>query len=117
MKYTATAPVTLPAGAVLGLSKTQAADRQHALDKGPGKGLYTAKAPVQFKAGESFDYAGDLPKALAVNLEAEAQARAAAAAKAKQAEDDKAAAEKAAADAAGTAANAGAAGGTTEPQA
>lgn len=109
MKYTATAPVTLPAGAVLGLSKAQAADRQHALTEGPRKGLYTTTAPVQLKTGETFDYAGDLPKALAVNLEAEAKARAAAAAaaKAKQAEDDKAA-EMAAAEATG---------GTTEPQA
>lgn len=108
MKYTATAPITLPAGTVLGLSKAQAADRSHALEEASRKGFYTTTAPVQFKAGESFDFAGDLPKALAVNLEAEAKARAkqavaekeAAAAAEAAAAEAAAAAEKAAADAA-----------------
>lgn len=117
MKYTATAPVTLPAGAVLGLSKAQAADRQHALTEGPRKGLYTTTAPVQLKTGETFDYAGDLPKALAVNLEAEAKARAAA--KAKQAEEDQAAEKATAAEMAAAAEKAAAVatGATSEKQA
>ncbi len=40
-------------GARLGLSKAQAAPRAHNLDRLKGeKGLFVAKAPLQFKAGE-----------------------------------------------------------------
>lgn len=75
MRYTAIAIVTLPAGAVLGLSESQAATRKHALEPGKKKGFYTSTATVQFKVGESFHYDGDLPKGLADSLESEESAR------------------------------------------
>lgn len=73
-KYTATAPVTLPVGAVLGLTEVQASARRHALQAAKKRGIYTTTAPVQFKAGEVFHYDGDLPKALASSVEADAVA-------------------------------------------
>jgi len=82
MRYTAIAIVTLPAGAVLGLSELQAATRKHALEPGKKKGFYLSTATVQFKVGEPFHYDGDLPKGLADCVEREESARQAAKAKA-----------------------------------
>ena len=65
-KYLITAPTTLPAGARVGLSKDQAAAREHALDK-VGK-HYVAKLPLNFKAGEEIAYDGELPKTLAHSM-------------------------------------------------
>jgi hypothetical protein len=68
IRYQATAPVTLGAGAVLGLSPAQAASRRSALQT-VADGVFAAVAPLQFKAGEVFGYEGPLPKALADSLE------------------------------------------------
>ena len=67
-KYRATSAVIFGAGAVLGLSEDQAAARGVALAP-LGKGLYSVRHPVQFKAGEELAVDGELPKALADNLE------------------------------------------------
>lgn len=67
-KYLIAAPITLPAGALLDLSPEQAAAREYGLVK-VGK-HYRATLPVQFKAGETIGYAGDLPKALASSVQA-----------------------------------------------
>jgi hypothetical protein len=64
MRYTATATVTLGPGAIIGLSQKQAARRAHLLEPTHREGVFTAKAAVQFKAGEEFDYEGELPKNL-----------------------------------------------------
>lgn len=70
MKYVAVAIVNLVAGAVLGLSKAQAATRTHCLAPVAGrKGWYEATGPVQFKVGEEFQFDGELPKSLAESLE------------------------------------------------
>ena len=73
-KYLVTAPVTLGAGAVLGLSAEQAAARGHALET-VGDNVYRAVAPVHFKRGEAIGYEGPLPKSLADDLEAIEKAR------------------------------------------
>lgn len=70
MKYTAQSVVSFGAGSDLGLSKPQADARIASLHPVDGrKGWYTTTAPVQFKAGEEFQYDGDLPKGVAVALE------------------------------------------------
>lgn len=70
MKYITTAVLSLGAGALLGLTEAQAAPRRHALAAVPDrKGWYTATGPVQFKIGEEVSYEGDLPKALANQLD------------------------------------------------
>ena len=77
MKYTALAVVAFAAGAELGLSKDQASARRHALTEHPKrKGWYQATGPIQLKAGEEFQYDGDLPKSLADALEAASKPRA-----------------------------------------
>lgn len=73
-KYLVTAPVTLGAGAVLGLSAEQAAARGHALEA-VGDNAYRACALVHFKRGETIGYEGPLPKGLADDLEAIEKAR------------------------------------------
>lgn len=73
IRYQTTAPVTLGAGAVLGLSAAQAASRRPALQV-VADGVFLAVAPVQLKAGETFGYEGPLPKALADSLEPVAKA-------------------------------------------
>jgi hypothetical protein len=65
MKYVSTQPITLSEGSVLGLTPAQAAPRRHALKPSGKKGVYTTTQPVQFKAGESFYYEGDIPKGMA----------------------------------------------------
>lgn len=115
MKYTAKAVVTLPAGTVLGLTEAQARDRKHALEPLATKGFYTTKQPAQFKVGEVFDYAGDLPKALAEDMDAAERSKAQAAADAKAAAAALAEA-AAAAEAAARAAEAGEPGATPGEQ-
>jgi hypothetical protein len=76
MKYTAIAVVAFAAGAELGLTKDQASARRHAITDHPKrKGWYLATGPVQIKAGEEFQYDGDLPKGMAESVEAQQKAR------------------------------------------
>jgi hypothetical protein len=76
MKYTAIAVVAFAAGAELGLTKDQASARRHAITEHPKrKGWYVASGPLQFKAGEEFQYDGDLPKGMAESVEAQQKAR------------------------------------------
>lgn len=82
-KYRTTGAVTFGAGAVLGLSDSQAAARVASL-VALGKGVYRAQQPVQFKAGEELAVDGRLPKALADDLDAVATAQ-----KAKSVADEK----------------------------
>jgi membrane protein involved in colicin uptake len=63
-KFTTAKAVTFNKGAVLGLTKAQAADRLHSLED-LGKSKYRVIEPVQFKAGETLYHKGDLPKAIA----------------------------------------------------
>jgi hypothetical protein len=77
MKYIALAVVAFAAGAELGLSKDQASARRHALTPNPDrKGWYQVTGPVQLKAGEEFQFDGELPKGMAESLEAVKKARA-----------------------------------------
>lgn len=104
MKYTALAVVAFAAGAELGLTKDQASARRHAITEHPKrKGWYVASGPLQLKAGEEFQYDGDLPKGMAESVEAQQKARQAKAdadaAAAKAAAEALAAAEKAVTDA------------------
>jgi len=82
MRYTATTTVTLGPGSVLGLSEKQAARRAHLLEPTAREGVFTAKAAVQFKAGEDFECEEDLPKSMAERVVA-AEPKAPAPAKAK----------------------------------
>lgn len=67
-RYKVTArSVVIPSG-VIALTAGQAGTRQHNL-KPLGSGRFEIQRAVEFKAGEEFGYEGDLPKALADNLE------------------------------------------------
>jgi len=66
MKYTTTAIVELTSG-ILKLSKDQARRRMRNL-KALKDGSFEILRAVQFKAGETFDYDGDIPKTLANSL-------------------------------------------------
>lgn len=55
-------------GAVLGLTKEQAAARSHLL-KDLGKGKYEVLDKVQFKIGEQLGYEGELPNSIEVLVE------------------------------------------------
>ena len=73
-KYTVLAALTIQAGFVLGLTKAQAAARNHALepvqvDKKTGDGNFKVLSPVQFKAGEQIATDAELNKVLATQLE------------------------------------------------
>lgn len=59
MRIKTTTAVRLPAHLILGLSPKQADARVHALRAGDRKDEYVTTAPVQFKAGEEFQYLGD----------------------------------------------------------
>lgn len=70
MKFQAIAVVTLGVGAVLGLTREQAARRRACTAPITGReGWYRSTAQVQFKRGETFLYEGGLPKSMAVLLE------------------------------------------------
>lgn len=69
-QYIATRPVTLQFG-VIGLTEQQAMARLHNLDR-LDNGKFRIVQPVQFKAGESFEYDGELPKSLAAQIETKA---------------------------------------------
>jgi hypothetical protein len=76
MKYTALAVVAFAAGAELGLTKDQASARRHAITEHPKrKGWYIASGPLQLKAGEEFQFDGDLPKGMAESVEVLQKAR------------------------------------------
>jgi ATPase subunit of ABC transporter with duplicated ATPase domains len=73
-KYTATAVVSIAAGALLGLTGKQASARAHQLkpvevDKKTGDGTYQVLSPTQFKIGEQFTTDLELNKAMAAVLE------------------------------------------------
>ena len=68
MKYTVTAPITLGAGLVVGLSDAQAGARAACLHK-LGTGRYEIRSPIQFKAGEVFHSDDEMPKAQAEAVE------------------------------------------------
>lgn len=71
MHYVVTATLRLPAGSVVGLSDAQASVRRHVLQPdAKRKGWYEATADLSFKVGEAIQYQGELPKALADNVEA-----------------------------------------------
>lgn len=77
MKYIALAVVAFAAGAELGLNRDQASARRHALTPNPDrKGWYQATGALQLKAGEEFQYDGELPKGMAESLEAVKKAKA-----------------------------------------
>jgi hypothetical protein len=65
MKITLYAVTNIPAGVALRLSPEQAASRQHMLEPfGKQKGVYVGTQQLQFKAGESVEVIGDLPKGI-----------------------------------------------------
>lgn len=64
----------IPSG-IIALTPAQAKPRLHNL-KVLGSGRYEILRPVEFKAGEAFGYAGDLPKAIAEVVEELAPSRA-----------------------------------------
>lgn len=68
-KTTPHAAITLPAGVRLELTKPQALARERVLHRAGKNNVYLTLAPVTFKAGESFGYDGDLPKALAAQVD------------------------------------------------
>jgi len=80
-KLIALAALTIQAGATLGLTAKQAADRGHALkplkvEGAPaGSAAYEVVSPVQFKAGETFYCDADLNKGLASLVEDEESQR------------------------------------------
>lgn len=89
-KYRALRAVQFGPGDVLALEEAQAGARAGLLEHTAG-GLYTARAAVQFKAGELLGLVADVPKRLADALQpveqpAAAPARAARATKAQGAE-------------------------------
>lgn len=94
MKYITLAVLSLQAGALLGLTESQAAARQTVLAPVPGrKGWYTTTGPVQFKVGEELLHDGELPKHLADAVESPDAQQAKARAKARAKADAKAKAE------------------------
>lgn len=70
MRYRVLAPMTLHPGALLGLTAEQAAARSFGLV--PEGAQWRVVKPVGFKAGETIEHAGELPKALAQAVEPEA---------------------------------------------
>lgn len=66
MRYVVIAPMTLPAGLVIGFDARSAELRAHALEAA-GRGTYRTMAPVDLKAGEVIQ-AESLPKALWAKL-------------------------------------------------
>jgi hypothetical protein len=77
MKFIVSSRVASFTGGVIKLTEDQARTRMHCL-KSLGKNRYEITGTVHFKQGEEFDYEGDLPKALAINLTSEAEAEKAA---------------------------------------
>lgn len=73
MRFKILATATFGPGTLLGLTAEQAGARAYALEPA-GKGLYRSKLPVQFKAGETISYEGDMPKAMAELVEKAARA-------------------------------------------
>jgi Tfp pilus assembly protein FimV len=86
MRYIATAVVTLGTGAIVGLSEAQAASRKAYLRPVEGsKGKFELTSPIQLKAGEEFDYEGEVPKGMADQVGDAKQVKAAAAKEAAEA--------------------------------
>jgi hypothetical protein len=59
------APVGVNPGALVALSKEQAAARAFGIRKADKKGTYEVTQRIEFKAGETFELDGELPKNLA----------------------------------------------------
>ncbi|MGE0289677.1 MAG: hypothetical protein AB7I42_25695 [Bradyrhizobium sp.] len=75
-KYKVTARVAVIPSGVIAISAEQSGPRRHNL-KAQGGDRWEILRPVEFKAGEVIGYEGELPKAMADNLElVEAQKRA-----------------------------------------
>jgi len=65
MKITLNSVTTIPAGVALRLSPEQSASRAHLLEAfGKQKGVVVGVTALQFKAGESVEVVGDLPKGI-----------------------------------------------------
>jgi cbb3-type cytochrome oxidase cytochrome c subunit len=87
-KYTALAVVSIAAGALVGLTASQARRRAHLLkpvdvDAKTGDGTFELLSPAQFKVGEQFSTNLELNKALAQALESAEETAQKAKAKAK----------------------------------
>lgn len=67
-RYRAKQVITLASGSLVALDDKQAGDRKGRIERiAPGR--YRLKDALQFKAGESFGYEGDLPKAVEAQVE------------------------------------------------
>jgi hypothetical protein len=65
MKITFDTVISIPAGVALRLTPEQAAARYFALEPyGKQKGVVVGTQALQFKAGETVEIAGDLPKGI-----------------------------------------------------
>lgn len=84
--YRTTATTGLNPGAEVALTASQAAARQHALKPTGKRGVYLVTLRVEFKAGETFGYDGDLPKSMADDVTPLKGAEKASAEKAEKAE-------------------------------
>lgn len=69
--FKTTGPIGLNAGAMVALTKEQAASREHALLATKTKGVFQVKTRIEFKAGETFGFDGDLPKNVVDQVEAD----------------------------------------------
>lgn len=65
-KYRAIRLITLDVGSIVKLDKKQAADRKGRLEA-LGSDRYKLKESLQFKAGETFGFEGELPKSIGVD--------------------------------------------------
>lgn len=73
-KYKVTARVAVIPSGVIAISAEQSGPRRHNL-RDLGGGRFEVQKPVEFKAGEVIGYEGDLPKAMADNLEEMVEAK------------------------------------------
>ncbi len=65
MKLNLVESITVPAGVALRLTPIQVASRLHVLEPyGKQKSVYVGTSALQFKAGESIEIMGDLPKGI-----------------------------------------------------
>lgn len=69
MRYRVLQPMSLPKGTLLGLTEAQAAARHFAL-RPSVDGLWEVLQTVQFKAGETIEVGGEVPKAERWKVEA-----------------------------------------------
>lgn len=67
-RYKVTGRVAVIPSGIIALSASQSGTRLGNLSPA-GDGLWDVRRPIEFKAGEEFGYAGDLPKAIAEAVE------------------------------------------------